>query len=406
MRAEGDPKVLFLLMHAWSMGGTVRSTLNTASQLARTHDVEVLGVMRTRDRPFFRFPPGVTVTAIDDRRQGVPRGWLRRVLENQPSVLFPLADARMRKCTLWTDVMLARTLRTRRAGVLIGTRPGLNLVAADVAAPSLVKVGQEHMHFSAHRRPLRKAVRRGYPRLDAVAVLTEADRAEYAQRLDPSVRVVQIPNAVSELGGALPDLSAKTVLAAGRLTRQKDFGRLIRAFAQVAERHPDWQLRICGGGPRRRALTKMIEGRGLGEQVTLTGPVRNLGDEMARASIYALSSRREGFPMVLLEAMGKGLPAVSFDCPTGPREIVVDRENGLLVPHQDVDALAAAINEMIEDEELRRRCGAAARATAERYSLDAVGARWEALLADLASPRSAHASRKSVSQRGPTTSIE
>jgi glycosyltransferase involved in cell wall biosynthesis len=252
------------------------------------------------------------------------------------------------------------------------------------------------MHLSAHNARLRKAIRRGYPKLGAVAVLTEADRAEYAALLGPSARVEQIPNAVSRLGGPAPDLSAKTVLAAGRLTRQKDFGRLIRAFARVVEKHPDWQLRICGGGPRRRGLAKLIAEKGLGEKVTLTGPVQNLGEEMAGASMYALSSRREGFPMVLLEAMGKGLPAVSFDCPTGPREIVVDRENGLLVPHQDVPALAAAIDEMIEDEALRRRCGAGARATAERYSLAVVGARWESLLADL-SPRPAQASASTAS---------
>jgi glycosyltransferase involved in cell wall biosynthesis len=87
--------------------------------------------------------------------------------------------------------------------------------------------------------------------------------------------------------------------------------------------------------------------------------------------------------MVLLEAMSKGLPVVSFDCPTGPREIVRSGENGLLVPHQDVDALAAAMIQMIEDEDLRRRCGAGALATAERYSIDVIGARWEELLAEV-----------------------
>jgi glycosyltransferase involved in cell wall biosynthesis len=279
--------------------------------------------------------------------------------------------------------MLARTLRRRRGGALIATRPGLNLVAAHVAPPSLVKVGQEHMHLSSHRRPLRRAMRAGYPKLDAVAVLTEADRAEYAELFGGSTRIEQIPNAVRELEGATPDLTAKTVIAAGRLKRQKDFGSLIRAFARVAERHPDWQLRICGGGPRRWGLAKLIGELGLEQSVVLTGPVKRLGDEMASASIYALSSKREGFPMVLLEAMSKGLPVVSFDCPTGPREIVRDRENGLLVPHQDVEALAGAINEMIEDEELRRRCGAGARETAARYSIDVIGARWEELLAEL-----------------------
>jgi glycosyltransferase involved in cell wall biosynthesis len=383
-------------MHPWGMGGTIRTTLNTASHLARTHQVELLAVVRTRDRPFFDIPPGLPVTTIDDRRSKVPRGRVRRTLERYPSVLIPSADRGTRTCTLWTDVMLARTLRRRRNGVLIGTRPGLNMIAATVAPPSLVTVGQEHMHLSAHPPRLRRAIAAGYPKLDALAVLTEADRTEYRVLFGDSPRVKQIPNAVTELPGAAPDLSAKTVLAAGRLKRQKDFGRMIRAFARVAERHPDWQLRICGGGPRRYGLAKLIDELDLKDSVVLAGPVRNLGDEMANASMYALSSQREGFPMVLLEAMGKGLPVVSFDCPTGPREIVTDRENGLLVPHQDVEALAGAINEMIEDEELRRRCGAGARATAARYSIEVIGARWEELLAELG-VRPAHASRSTAS---------
>jgi glycosyltransferase involved in cell wall biosynthesis len=101
---------------------------------------------------------------------------------------------------------------------------------------------------------------------------------------------------------------------------------------------------------------------------------------MTEASIFALSSRFEGFPMVLLEAMSVGLPVVSFDCPTGPREIVEDGRNGLLVPEADVDALAAALIRMIEDDELRRRCSKGALETAERYSIEAIGARWDELI--------------------------
>jgi glycosyltransferase involved in cell wall biosynthesis len=104
---------------------------------------------------------------------------------------------------------------------------------------------------------------------------------------------------------------------------------------------------------------------------------------MERASIYALSSRFEGFPLVLLEAMGKGMAPVAFDCPTGPADIIDDHRNGLLVPFKDVAALGAALLEMIEDEELRRRCGAAAVETARSYTMEAVGPMWDRLLADL-----------------------
>jgi glycosyltransferase involved in cell wall biosynthesis len=283
--------------------------------------------------------------------------------------------------------MLARALRTRRAGVLIGTRPGLNLLAVNVAHPALVKVGQEHMHITAHKKKLRNAMRRGYPKLDALAVLTEKDLVEYREHLGDGARVECIPNAVTPLDGPISDLSSKTILAAGRMRRQKDFGRLIRAFALVAAEHPDWRLKICGGGPRMEALQEAVAKLGLESNVELSGPVRNLGPELSNAAMYALSSRREGFPMVLLEAMSKGVPVASFDCPTGPREIVRDRENGLLVPHQDVPALGAAMNELIEDEELRRRCSAGALETAERYSIEVIGARWEELLAELSAAR-------------------
>jgi glycosyltransferase involved in cell wall biosynthesis len=386
-RKRAKPKIYFLLMHPWGMGGTIRTTMNTAAHLARHHDVEVLGVVRTRERPFFDFPDSVRVIPIDDTRADViapgVRGRVQRVLKRFPSVLYPGADRAKRAVSLWTDVMLVRALRTRTSGVLIGTRPGLNLITAQVAAPSLVRVGQEHMHLGAHRPQLRNAIRAGYPQLDAVAVLTDADRREYAEIFGDGVRVDHIPNAVTKLDGGVSDTSGRTVLAAGRLMRQKDFGRLIRSFSIVAAKHPDWQLRICGGGPRRQGLEKLIGELGLEQKVVLTGPVRNLGEEMANAAMYAMSSRREGFPMVLLEAMSKGLPVVSFDCPTGPREIIRDRENGLLVPHQDVEALAAGMIEMIEDDDLRRRCGAGAMATAERYSIDVIGARWEELLTEL-----------------------
>jgi glycosyltransferase involved in cell wall biosynthesis len=197
---------------------------------------------------------------------------------------------------------------------------------------------------------------------------------------------------VTKLEGGVSDLTGKTIIAAGRLKRQKDFFRLVRAFAQVAEKHPDWKLKICGDGPHRERLEELIAELGLEGKVELPGPVKNLGPELAAASMYALSSRREGFPMVLLEAMSKGLPVVSFDCPTGPREIVRSGENGLLVAHQDVDALAAAMIRMIEDEDLRRRCGAGALKTAERYSIDVIGERWEELLAEVSPASAARAS--------------
>jgi glycosyltransferase involved in cell wall biosynthesis len=383
-RQSQPPRLYILIMNAWAMGGTIRTTLNLAGYLAQHHEVEILSLMRRRDEPFFPVPPGVTITTIDDRRPSAQgsglAGLARRLLSGRRSLLMNPADLASGRASLWTDIMLARALRTRTNGVLIATRPALNLVAASVAPRSLVRIGQEHMNLSTHRESMQRAIANGYAELDAVVTLTDRDLDAYRTAIPHAPLLAAIPNATPGFGARRSDPSARTVVAAGRLSRQKAFPRLIAAFMRVTAIHPDWQLVIYGSGPKRKYTERLIDDLGAAPNVTLAGPVEDIGAAMAAGSIFALSSRFEGFPMVLIEAMSVGLPVVSFDCPTGPREIVEHGRNGLLVPEGDIGALAAALIEMIEDEGLRRRCSEGALETAARYSPAVIGARWEELL--------------------------
>jgi glycosyltransferase involved in cell wall biosynthesis len=379
-------RIYFLIVHAYGMGGTIRTVLNLAGYLARDHDVEVISVVRRRRQPFFPFPSGVRVTALDDQT-GDPSGSSQRrddVLRRVPSVLVHPQDHSYRASSLWTDVLLARKLRSLSDGVLIGTRPALNLIAAELAPPNVITVGQEHLNFRAYRPGLAADISRRYRKLAALAVLTEDDLRTYADVLPPTTRMVCIPNALPELEGGVSTLSNPLVLAAGRLTSQKGFDRLIPAFARVVERHPEWKLRIYGSGEKLGELRRLVLEHELYNHVTLVPRTPDLGRELAKASVFALSSRFEGLPMVLIEAMSKRLPVVSFDCPTGPRQVIAHGGNGLLVPNGDVDAFASALLEVIENDEKRRRMGDAALETARRYDLEAIGREWADLLADLA----------------------
>lgn len=379
-KADGFDGVRILLMHAYGMGGTIRTCLTLAEHLASHGPVEVISIVRSRDEPFFAFPQGVEVTTLDDRRGGGRRGLLARL----PSVLVHPDDHTYAKLSLKTDVLLLRRLRAMRSGVLVTTRPGFNVLAARHAPPELTVVGQEHMNIGSHLPGLTRDIERSYGRLDALAVLTDADRADYARMLGAArTRVEQIPNAVPELGGGVASPDSRVVVAAGRLTPQKGFDLLIPAFAQVAREHPDWQLRIHGAGPQRAELRRLIVEHDLYSNVFLMGPTAQLGEALAQGSIFVLSSRFEGFGMVIVEAMSKGLAVVSFDCPRGPSEIISDGRDGLLVPELDVAALGSAVAALAGDPRRRAELGRAAIETARRYDREAIGARWDALLSTI-----------------------
>ena len=389
---RGRPRISILIVHGYGMGGTVRTVFNQADYLRRRYDVEIVSLFRNRAVPFFPLPTGVTLTPLDDRTESGRRRWPLRVVQNRlsrmPSLLVHEADGSYPSCSLWTDVQLVRRLRAQQGGILMGTRPSLNLLAAQLAAPEVITVGQEHMNFLQHKRVLARALHRAFRRLDALTVLTHGDLEDYTRTLSGSgTEVVRIPNSLTPLTGGQADPGSKVVVAAGRLTRQKGFDLLIAAFDQVVRAHPDWTLRIYGSGPHRRRLQDLIVERGLSNNVLLMGRADRMGDELAQGSVYVLSSRFEGFGMVIIEAMSKGLAVISFDCPRGPADLITHGVDGMLVPEKDVDALAHTMLEVIKDRDLRGRLAAAALESVHRYDADVVGRQWDDLFDRLLSQR-------------------
>ncbi|MDF5752020.1 glycosyltransferase family 4 protein [Spongiactinospora sp. TRM90649] len=381
-------KIRYLLLHAYGMGGTIRTVITQANAMAAAgHDVELVSVVRRRERPQFAIDERVRLWALVDQRAGVQEPTLAaRVARRLRGGAVPRGEFAARYFTPAVERATASWIAGLDDGVLVTTRPGLNLLSARYANRDVVRVAQEHMNLSTHRPAVRAAVLRFYDRFDAVVVLTEGDRKEYQEAI-PGARVERVPNSVHSLDQPHSDHTGKIVLAAGRLYPQKGFDMLLPAWEEVVREHPDWQLRIFGTGPKKDRLRAQIERLRLYNNAFLMGRTEHFHDELTRASVFVLSSRFEGLPMVMIEAMSHALPIVSFDCPTGPADVITHGKEGLLVPPKDVQGLAEALKTVIADHGLRERMGARAAKTVTTYAPASVMPRWEALFSELSAAR-------------------
>ncbi|GAA0816971.1 stealth conserved region 3 domain-containing protein [Spirilliplanes yamanashiensis] len=384
-------RITYLLTWADAMGGTERTVLRQANWLAGRHDVEVLGVFRTRETPAFEVDDRVTSRFLVDSRGPVQRP-VERELDVEACRVLAASPSRLVKSE-WepaynalTDLELESALRETDADVVVTTSPALMAVVSQLVPRRVVVVHQEH-RVAELRRTSGDPYAIYAARMDAIAVLSERTRDWFGVRLgEAAPRLAVIPNAVES--GYRPRSSRmnRTIMMAGRFTAEKQFDHAVSAFAQLVPDHPDWRLRIFGDG-LRASVERQIAMLRMGEHVELMGTSFSLDQEWSKASIALLTSRVESFGLTLIEAMGAGVPSVAYDCPNGPREIIADGVTGFLVPPDSIDELAAGLRKLIEDDELRHDMGNRALKAVERYSVDAVMPQWEALYTELLAGR-------------------
>ncbi len=282
---------------------------------------------------------------------------------------------------------LRRLIRDGRPTVVLGmmTKASVLSVLAAWRLPCRVIV-TEHTHPPIQQLPQawQRLRRWAYPRADAVVALTRGS-AQWLDEALPDVRTQVIPNAVRwPLADGEPVVPAqrqpgrRRLLAAGRLHPVKGFDMLLTAFARIAPLFPDWDLVILGEGAQRGSLQRMIDGAGLDTRVFLPGRVGNMMEWYETSDLYVLSSRAEGLSNTLLEAMACGLPCVAVDCDTGPREIIRDGIDGILVrPADDPEALAAWLSQLMAHPEERQRLASRAVDVRDRFGVRRIMAMWE-----------------------------
>jgi hypothetical protein len=253
-----------------------------------------------------------------------------------------------------------------------------------------IKLGEIHFNKSNYREfsdnclpgIIQRAVKqywmwqliRQVRQLKSFVVLSHEDAAEWTELNNVTV----IYNPLPFLPEQQSDNTPKQVIAVGRYVPQKGFDRLISAWSIVNKKHPDWILRIYGDGMREQLQNQIYE-LGISPSCILEHSTPDIVDKYCKSSIFVLSSRYEGFGMVIIEAMACGVPPVSFTCPCGPRDIISDGINGLLVENGNIEGLAEKICYLIENENVRREMGRQARMDIERFRIEPIAEQWKTL---------------------------
>jgi glycosyltransferase involved in cell wall biosynthesis len=279
---------------------------------------------------------------------------------------------------------LRKLLAQEKFGVVFSFLTKINVISllAAIGLPVAVVACERNNPQRQAAHPVwQQLLHRLYPRAAAIVLQTEASRACLPGAVAARARVIANPIAVPP--GIANGPRPQRLVAVGRLEAQKGFDLLLEAFAQVAPRHPQWQLAIWGEGPLRAALEAQLAALGLAGRAALPGLSATPGAWLATTGVFVLSSRYEGFPNALAEAMAAGLPVVAFDCRFGPGELIRNRIGGVLVPEGDVSGLAAALDGVMGDSILQSRLGAAARLAAGAYAPDYIFGMWSKLERDV-----------------------
>ena len=278
------------------------------------------------------------------------------------------------------DIIIATTYSLKVAKEIATLRTNAKKIMESHSA--CFSVGKEYDFRST---TVMKYVARGFDkiyyrpikRFDILVVLTEGDKRDWSRYMD---RITVIPNPVTRYPEEVPPKQLRhRILAVGRLTYQKGFDRLVEAFALIADRYPLWHIDIYGNGEDRQALQGLIDSHGLQGRINLCEPTNNIYHEYLQSDFLVLSSRYEGYPLVLNEAMSCATPCVAFRCKYGPEDAITDGVDGLLVADGDISQLAEKMAWMMTHDDERQKMGLQAREAARRYTKDAIMSRWVSL---------------------------
>jgi GalNAc-alpha-(1->4)-GalNAc-alpha-(1->3)-diNAcBac-PP-undecaprenol alpha-1,4-N-acetyl-D-galactosaminyltransferase len=359
-----------LVISSLSCGGAERVLVLLAKGFTeRGYDVSVV-TLYGKDIDFYKLPEGVSRLAL-------------AIMKKSPTLFHSLWN-NLTRC-----LILRQGIKATQPDVVISFVTPTNILTLlsliDTSYPVIVT---EHCDptVRSYGKIIKKLRSLIYPKAAQLVSVSKGVDAYFDWLPKRKKAVIYNPLVLIEDEQEQPDFlecfdpNKQWIVSMGRLTNQKGFDLLLSAFAKIANRYPDWNLLILGEGELRQQLEKIRDDLGLANRAILPGNISNPFPTLRRSQLFVMASRFEGFPMVHGEAMACGLPIISTDCPSGPREIIRNNLDGILVPNGDVSALATVMERLMSDPQERKRLATYAPEVTERFSLEKVMAEWQLLI--------------------------
>lgn len=353
-------KIFLVIKSLHTAGGMEHMTITIANELAKKgYDVAIIG-FANEGKSFFEISPEVNVFYLHNEKD---------------KRLSLIRDASRR-------AQLKKIYHEEKPNVVIFVGSGRSMLNIP-AAKGITKITWEH--FNANRNwhllhPVSKRMAAKY--CDKIVTLTEQDVKNYEKKYGAK-NAVCIPNPITVNDLKQSPLTEKRVLAVGRLVPQKGFDLLLDAWNKVENKKNGWKLRIVGKGKMEKELIEKINQYKLNDSVEMIPFSSNISEHYTASSLFVMSSRYEGLPLVMIEAMASGLPVVSFDCETGPAEIVENNVTGILVPPLDTNKLAEELDNLMNDEKKRREFSKNGIVRSKIFETEKIIEKWEKLFEEL-----------------------
>lgn len=349
--------------------GTERVCSMIANGLSEAGHEIVLASMGPSDKPFFPLNEDVKIISLLnslDVKLGLIPNKLINKLYRSPNVIY-----RIRKLLKEESVDVVIAVDTVSVQFTLPATLGLRVK----------HIGWEHFNFNPSQNISRRSIARHLAAryCDSIITLTEKDKEYWLKNTRHKSQIITIANPCPFPVQECIEENKKIVLAVGRLNTQKGFDLLLKSWVQVTKIMPEWKLKIVGEGEQRAKLTKFIEENKITESVELVGMTDNLSQYYRQAEIFCLSSRVEGFGIVLTEALAFGLPIVSFECGPGPVE-VLKGTGSILVPKNDVNQFAISLISLMKNDEQRKLISLKGKEKVEIYQPDNIISEWLDLL--------------------------